>query len=206
MLRSLYTEHGDWQTVKTSPEGTGNTVIQFSGSPEIESTFDLVKNFLKGRDEVIKRNRSRVPLSTLDKDQGTGGMDFSQLCLKRKMEMKKETDEVRGYVYDIRDSYFDAISFNRFSNVVLTLKTLPFYSSQQPEHLITLLSHIDDNIASLKTTLVSLAAIFAASTTQSLPTESLPPLVHHDEGITLITNRLMLWERLQNSVGAVNDL
>ena len=134
-------------------------------------TFELIRDFLETRESVIQRQRSRTPLGSLGTAQmgSTEEEGFAKLCLRRRMEMKKETEE-------------------------------------HPKHLLTLLSHIDNNISKLQETLLALASKFVSTTSQSPPSDALPPLVHHDEGMTLITNRLLLWEKLRESVGAVNEL
>ncbi|GMI46233.1 hypothetical protein TrCOL_g4684 [Triparma columacea] len=168
MLQSLYDSEIETQANLGGRFGSG---VESMVMKEMKETFELIRDFLDTRENIIHRQRSRTPLGSLGTAQMgiTEEEGFAKLCLRRRMEMKKEAEE-------------------------------------HPKHLLALLSHIDNNISSLKEILLSIASEFAARTAEPPPSDAPPPLVHHDEGITLITNRLLLWERLRDSVSAVNEL
>jgi hypothetical protein len=93
MLKGLYDSEIETQANLGGRFGSG---VESMVMKEMKETFELIRDFLDTRENIIHRQRSRTPLGSLGTAQMgiTEEEGFAKLCLRRRMEMKKEAEEV----------------------------------------------------------------------------------------------------------------
>ena len=65
---------------------------------------------------------------------------------------------------------------------------------------------LNEVISATKVTLEDRAEKYRQTIVEAQLGDQHPPLVYHDDELSLISNRLMLWERLQSSVSCVASM
>ncbi|GMH73540.1 hypothetical protein TL16_g06222 [Triparma laevis f. inornata] len=95
------------------------------------------------------------------------------------------------------------------STAVMALRRCFLFIQEEkskPKCLLELTAAVTSVIAATKQSLEARAEKYRQAMVEAQLSDQHPPLVYHDDELSLLSNRLMLWERLQTSVSCVKNM
>lgn len=195
MLKSLY----------TGPFGQNVSPSSSPSSPPLSATFALITEFVSERKEwAVAMGQTSIPF-VIPNENSENSANHN----KNSNNNINNISDAAAVSPPPAPSSPPPPPSPPVTTAVLALRrkySLMKQNAIKPKSLGPLTVAISSILDTARAELASRAERYGQEVAEASAADLPPPLVYHDEELSLLSNRIMLWERLQKSVACISEL